>query len=441
MSDLSWVIAALGLAALAIQLVLISCTLYLFSLRGRCAALDASGVSGFELPSVALLKPLKGLEENLEANLRSFFEQDYRGRFELVFTSTDPYDPAVFVARRVAREYARVRVKFVRASESLTTNPKVAGLSAALAATSADYVLQSDANVWASPSFVRSSVSDALRLNAALVSAPILATGERSFGAALENTQLCSGILPAVSGAFLILDHPCVVGKAVLIDRVILNQLGGFAAVRRYLCEDHMLGLRFRRAGYRVAIGLQPVFNVNIRLSVGAFFARHARWLKMRAVIHRPAFWVEILTNPVTTLGLAFALAHWSSGAVLWALGFWALRLGLDWSLTGVLRRERLPYWSLPALLLKDVLLFFAWWGALFSRRVVWRGNEVRFGRHSRIQSCQPLRPKAKETRTVSLGWSPFRRRYVHTHFEAVNAALEPAERSSVARAASEPLA
>ena len=186
MPDLLWVVAALGLAALAIQLALVGCTLYFVALRRRTSVLGLwSGDA--KLPSVALLKPLKGLEENLEVNLRSFFEQDYRGRLELIFASTDPYDPAVFVARRVAREYAECRVKFVRANESLTTNPKVAGLSAALAATHADYVLQSDANVWAPPGFVGAAVADALRLNAALVSAPILAVGERSLAAGFAD--------------------------------------------------------------------------------------------------------------------------------------------------------------------------------------------------------------------------------------------------------------
>jgi ceramide glucosyltransferase len=44
------------------------------------------------LPAISLLKPLKGFEESLEANLRTFFEQDYPAPFEIVVGAADAGD-------------------------------------------------------------------------------------------------------------------------------------------------------------------------------------------------------------------------------------------------------------------------------------------------------------------------------------------------------------
>ena len=46
-------------------------------------------------PPISLLKPIKGTEEALEQNLRSFFEQDYPAPFELVFASCEDGDPGI----------------------------------------------------------------------------------------------------------------------------------------------------------------------------------------------------------------------------------------------------------------------------------------------------------------------------------------------------------
>src|SRR5262245_26855471 len=66
-------------------------------------------------PPISLLKPIKGREDGLEANLRSFFEQDYPGAIQIVFTSTAAHDPGMAIARRVARDYPQVESVFVHA--------------------------------------------------------------------------------------------------------------------------------------------------------------------------------------------------------------------------------------------------------------------------------------------------------------------------------------
>ncbi len=51
-----------------------------------------------------MLKPLSGVDEGLEENLRSFFTQEYP-HFELLFAVRDADDPAVPVVEALQREF------------------------------------------------------------------------------------------------------------------------------------------------------------------------------------------------------------------------------------------------------------------------------------------------------------------------------------------------
>ena len=107
----------------------------------RHTSLPTPTIEDDAYPPISLLKPIKGTEESLEQNLRSFFEQDYPAPFELVFASCEDDDPGIALARRVARDYPHVPVAFVRSDSSFGLNPKVANLKGALDAATHDLVL------------------------------------------------------------------------------------------------------------------------------------------------------------------------------------------------------------------------------------------------------------------------------------------------------------
>ena len=67
------------------------------------AALRYLAVQPPELRSaepVSILKPLSGLDVDLESNLRTFFEQDYPS-FEILLAVRDPDDPAIAVVEKL----------------------------------------------------------------------------------------------------------------------------------------------------------------------------------------------------------------------------------------------------------------------------------------------------------------------------------------------------
>src|SRR5262245_45051086 len=64
------------------------------------------------LPPVSILKPLRGADPGLEANLETSFRLDYP-EFEIVLGAADAADPALVVARRVAARHPEVPSRIV----------------------------------------------------------------------------------------------------------------------------------------------------------------------------------------------------------------------------------------------------------------------------------------------------------------------------------------
>ena len=337
-------------------------------------------------PPISLLKPIKGTEEALEQNLRSFFEQDYPAPFELVFASCEDGDPGIALARRVARDYPNVPVTFVRSDVSFGLNPKVANLKGAMDAAQYDLVLQSDANVRARPTYVRDIVGELVSHDASLLSSMVVGVGEKTVTAAMENLQLGAMIAPATCTALHVAGVTCVIGKSMLLRRSELEALGGLELVRDILCEDFILGETYRAAGKRLVLSSHTVENVNEVLSLEAFLARHSRWLKMRVVIHLGSFVADIFANPVF-LSAAAVLASDFDRRALAGFGLAVVLKGVgDAFLVRVCRGTAMPVRFLLIAPFKDLLMGFVWFYSAFSRSVTWRGKKLRFGKGSQLR-------------------------------------------------------
>src|SRR5271165_6868367 len=79
-------------------------------------------------PGVTLLKPLKGLDDNMIDCLRSWFEQDYPGKVQLLLGVASPEDPACQAVRQLIELYPGCRAELVICPERLGVNGKVSNL-------------------------------------------------------------------------------------------------------------------------------------------------------------------------------------------------------------------------------------------------------------------------------------------------------------------------
>lgn len=358
-----------------------------------------------ELPPVTLLKPLKGDEESLEQNLETFFTQDYPAPLQIVFATAEPDDDALPVARRVAARYPEIDVVFVLSDPEYGLNPKVANLAGALSAAKHDLVLQSDANVRATPDYLRRVVSEMIERGGSLLSSMVVGVGERSAGAAMENLQLSAMIAPSTCFALYYFGVTCVIGKSMLFRKSELEALGGLDRVKDVLAEDYLLGRIFQKAGKTVLLSSTVAENVNSEVSVDRFMSRHARWLKMRAVIHPPAFIADLFANPVGLAVIATVLSGFDVRAIA-TLGVLAiLKAATDALLVRKTRGVAMRWSHLLWAPVKDVLLLAVWPYAAISRSIEWRGARLRLGWQSALrpdEGALPVRMARRVLRTFA---------------------------------------
>ncbi len=376
---LAWILLALALVALALFGVAIVATIR--HTRRPVPVIDAG-----RLEPVTLLKPLRGVEECLEDNLRSFFEQDYPAPFEVVFAVTEADDPALEVARRVAADYPAIPSRIVFSDPDFGMNPKVANLRGAVRAARYDLLLQSDANVRAQPDYLRRVVTELVAEDGHLLSSMVVGVGERSLGAMLDNVQLSAFTAPGCVLALRVFGVAVVIGKSMLFRRGDLEEVGGLEAVRDVLAEDYVLGRAFQAAGKRVILSTTTAQNVNQHSSVEHFLSRHARWLKMRATIHIPGFIGDLGSNPTALALLAFLVSGFD---LRFGLAFVVLTLVKalgDAYLIRATRGTPLRGWHRFMTPLRDILMLAIWPYAAFSRSIEWRGTKLRLGWGTRLR-------------------------------------------------------
>jgi ceramide glucosyltransferase len=348
----------------------------------------AAGHASASTPAISVLKPLKGSEPDLYENLASFARQDYPN-FELVIGAEAEDDPALSVARRVARDFPQVSIRVGSGSDDVGLNPKVRILKVLSARARHDVVLVSDACVHADARYLHAMAAELVAPDVGLVSSVLVGCGERTLGARLDNLHMNSFIVRGVCGGAELAQHPCVIGKSMLLRKSELAKLGGFSLVEDVLAEDYVLGQRFAGAGYRVVLSAHRLASICRERTVGDFFARHLRWSQMRRHLAPSLYFFEPLLLPLPWLLAVAVLLPLSEAGAEWprllaCLGI-ALRLFSDATLTKALRGRSLSLADYGALLVKDWLCLVIWFAGALKDTVQWRGTSLRIGPGSRL--------------------------------------------------------
>lgn len=350
-------------------------------------------------PSVSILKPLRGVDDDLEENLESFYRLTYPC-FEIIYALDDLKGKEVEIIRRVSERHPEIRTRIIVTGHHPTDNPKVYKLSIMEKESFGQLLWVVDANVRVNPDTLCRLVEEYLENGSRLVFSPIMGTGSGTLASLMENTSLNFFTSGNVITLWKLFSHPVVVGKSILIDRPALNTLGGFKYLRKYLAEDYLLGKSFLDSGYKVGSNFTWVTNISRQTSLKNFYKRMVRWATLRYQLNRVAYFSEILLNPLV-LGLTglvmigkefcpILLAASAGKVVLEYLNFLAVNL-LD-------RRRLINHLLFPLMVVvKDLILFAVYLTPFFSTSVDWRGVTIKVGKNSLIYHPARLEKLAYE--------------------------------------------
>lgn len=323
-------------------------------------------------PPISILKPLSGIDEGLEENLRSFFAQDYPD-FEILLAVHFPDDPAIPVVESIRRQFPQIPSRLIVTNEPPYANHKVFSLARAAAEAHNELLLMSDSDVRVSPVLLRCVAKEFQDSRVGLVTCPYRAVPGLSLWTTLEaigmNTEFLSGVLVAR----MLNGMDFALGCTLTLRRKALQQIGGFDLLKDYLAEDFVMGKKVSESGWRVLLSCAIIEHRIGSQNWSRSITHRLRWARSTRRSRPLGYIGQIFTNP---LPLALLLC------VVWPPGWWLAILALSfraaaawatagWILCDPLVRTR--WWLIP---LQDLLSFAIWIGGFFGNTIVWRGRK-----------------------------------------------------------------
>ena len=325
---------------------------------------------------ISVLKPLAGIDEGLEPNLRSFFEQHYPGPFEILFAVRSPADAAIPIVEGLQRRYSHIPSRLIVTGEPPYPNAKVFSLDHMMAAARHDLLIMSDSDIRVTPDFLGAVAAEFASEKVDLATCPYRAVpGRHSFWSTLEavgmNTEFLGGILVAR----MLEGMKFAVGPTIVARRKVLTAIGGFDRLKDYLAEDFVMGKFAADAGFGVILSSYVIEHHIGSQPLKANFAHRLRWNRSTRR-SRPAGYIgEIFTNPLplSLLLLAAYPPSWPAFVLTCILRALAAHAVAARVLRAPVRWRLLP--------LQDLLSFAFWLAGFFGNTITWRDR--RYTLHS----------------------------------------------------------
>jgi ceramide glucosyltransferase len=334
---------------------------------------------------VSILKPLSGLDLDLESNLRTFFEQDYPA-YEILFALRNPDDPAVAVVHRLQSQYANVPSRLLFTGEPLYPNAKVFSLETMLAAAANDLVVMSDSDIRVTPELLRSVAAAFQDPQLGVATCPYRAVPGATFWSRLEATGMNTDFWAGALVARMLEGMHFAVGPTIVARRRVLDAIGGFNRLKDYLAEDFVLGKFAADAGYGVILSSYVIEHHIGSSNLQHNVAHRLRWARSTRRSRPLGYLGQLFTMPLPLALLVCALspAWWPVLPV--AL---VARFAAAYVVSARVLKARINWLLLP---LEDLAGFAFWLGGFFGSTITWRGRRYRLfsdGRFELIASPQ----------------------------------------------------
>jgi len=354
----------------------------------KMARRRASAGPGLYTPRVALICPVKGLEDNLEANLLALTQFDYP-QYEIFFAIATAEDPAFRVLERVVAGSKRP-AHIIRAGRALDCSDKVHNLTAAVGQVGDQFEVLVFADSDGRPS---------RRWLTRLV-APL---NDEAVGAATAFRWL----LPKGNGFWSALASAWNASAATYLGEGKRNFCwGGGTAIKRQrfeelrilnswkgaVSDDYALTRALQNNGLRIVFAPECLVPSSPTFNFKSFLEFTNRQLIITRIYAPKLWWVAFIGHLFYCAAILMGIASWFVGSMMGlpSVQFLVLALILPIfaSVRGVLRlvavlellpelREQLLsegwVWVLLAPLVPFVYLYNAL-VAMFTRKITWRG-------------------------------------------------------------------
>ncbi len=367
------------------------------------------------LPAVSLFKPLHGMEPGLDANLRSFFEQDYLefagnpaesaggvSRVEMIFCARHLNDEGLQLAREIAAEYPHLSTRIVTSGEPWAPNAKVCSLAAMAEVATHNLWVISDSDVRVTPDYLRRVVLPFA--DPKVGAATCLYRGkvaEPSLWSRLEAVGMTVEMSSGVSVVNLMEPMRFCLGPTMIARRDCVAEIGGFRAMADYCADDFVLGNWIEANGHKVALSTHAIDHMVPYAGFVDSVKHQVRWMKSTRYSRPKGHFGTCMTFSVP-----FGLMAWAGALLLgrpmlgWAvLAASVLSRSLQaWVMAKLIVRKQRAWPTMLLFPVRDLMGFFYWALSYTGNQILWRGEwyDLQVGGRM-VRSAEKL-PKLKRS-------------------------------------------
>jgi ceramide glucosyltransferase len=328
---------------------------------------------------ISVLKPLSGLDLDLESNLRTFFEQDY-SPFEILFAVRSENDPALEVVSKLQKEYSKVSSRLVITGEPPYPNAKVYSLERMMEQASHDLLVMSDSDIRVTPALLHTIAAEFQDEHLGVATCPYRAVPGVSFWSRLEATGMNTDFWGSALVARMLEGMRFAVGPTIAARRRVLQSFGGFARVKDYLAEDFVIGKFAADTGHGVILSSYIIEHHIGSATVGENISHRLRWNRSTRR-SRPAGYVgQLFTMPVPIALVVCALSPSWWPVLPFTL---AIRALAAYAVSAKVLRASINWFLLP---IEDLLGFCFWLAGFFGNTISWRGRRYRLFSDGRFE-------------------------------------------------------
>jgi ceramide glucosyltransferase len=389
-------------------------------------------ISDEYLEGVTILRPLKGIDSQMEWCLESSFKQEYPvNRLEIIFCVQSKNDIAIPIVKNLINKYPNIDSKLMIDEDQehldyFGPNPKVNNLHKGYKNAKYDIVWVLDSNVYTYPHTLRRSVftlqnninngskyttilGDKKKVEIVTHVPIVISTSNHkiNWGSKLDEMFMSTSHAKFYTAINRIQPAPCINGKSNLyrkskldlsvenLNKQNIKNGEGLKTFAKYIGEDNMIGISLWDGvsgccGMSKDIVLQPI---NGQSSIKDYINRRVRWLRVRkymvlaATLLEPttesllcgiigSFSINIIFNKQFNILWKWFIIH----MIIWFIIDYIQYLNL-FQLSNIALIENRKFRNLDFIkfwLLREILAFPIWLIAMCGSSIEWRGQPMR---------------------------------------------------------------
>ncbi len=371
------VIAAVGVlsSSVFLALALIGARKFHRDAQAQAREFEAPGES--ELPFVSLMKPLHGMEPQLEENIESFFTQDYP-QYEILFAVDTEEDAAIAVARRVMARHPERPARIIVNGNPPWPNPPAYSFSRMVEVAKSNLLVTSDSDVVVERNYLREVVPPLLREKTGMLTCVYRGLNRGGFWSLMDAIGMSVEMTAGVVIANWMEGMKFGLGPTIVVRRDALDAIGGYRRVGEYFSNDFVIGNFIEAAGFHIELSRHVITHVVPPMSFKKMWQRQVRWAagtrRSRPMGHLGTGLVFAVPYGLMALAAAWMLGHpaWGAVALAWTLANRMIEAELvGWGVV----RDRVCLTQPWLYAVRDLLGFIVWCASYMPGRITWRAG------------------------------------------------------------------